>query len=173
MSERLAALEARVAVLEAGRGPASRPASRPASGPAHGPALDPDTFWALEGLHARVPAPGAVLIVGDVELPGGHAARWQEGAATDDLLDADWERAADLLAALAHPVRLQLVRHVLRGVESARELTEIEGMGTSGQVYHHLRQLVAAGWLRNRGARYEVPPERVVPLLTTILGGRR
>jgi Helix-turn-helix domain len=160
--ERLAALEARVAALEARRDTAPAP-----------PALDPDTFWALEGLHARVPAPGAVLVVGDVELPGGQTARWQEGATTEDLLDADWERAADVLAALGHPVRLQLVRHVLRGVDSARELAEIEGMGTSGQVYHHLRQLVAAGWLRNRGARYEVPPERVVPLLTTILGGRR
>ena len=160
--ERLAALEARVAALEA------RGETPPAP-----PALDPDTFWALEGLHARVPAPGAVLIVGDVELPGGRVARWQEAATTDDLLHADWERVADVLAALGHPVRLQLVRHVLRGVESARELAEIEGMGTSGQVYHHLRQLVAAGWLRNRGARYEVPPERVVPLLTTILGGRR
>jgi Helix-turn-helix domain len=161
--ERLAALEARVAALEGGA-----PAPTQTQAP-----LDPDAFWALEGLHARVPAPGAVLLVGDVTLPGGQVARWQEGAATDDLLDTDWERAADVLAALGHPVRLQLLRHVLRGVDSARELAEIEGMGTSGQVYHHLRQLVAAGWLRSRGARYEVPPERVVPLLTTILGGRR
>ena len=162
-AQQLAALEARVSALEAGLPRAATSTS----------AVDADAFWALEGLHARVPAPGAVLIVGDVALPGGEVARWQEGAGTSELLDDDWERTADVLAALGHAVRLQLLRHVLRGVGSARELAGLEGMGTSGQVYHHLRQLVAAGWLRNRGARYEVPPERVVPLLTTILGGRR
>lgn len=52
-------------------------------------------------------------------------------------------------------------------------LGEIEGTGTSGQVYHHLRQLVATGWLRARGARYEVPAERVVPLLAIVVGARR
>jgi hypothetical protein len=113
------------------------------------------------------------MIVGDVVLPGGAAARWQEGAATDDLLDDEWDRMAEALAALGHPVRLQLLRHVLRGWTTARELADVEGMGTSGQVYHHLRHLVAAGWLRNRGTHYEVPPERVVPLLTTMIGGRR
>lgn len=43
-----------------------------------------DTFWALEGLHARVPEPGAVMIVGDVTLAAGRA-RWQEGVVTRDL----------------------------------------------------------------------------------------
>jgi len=157
-----------VAELEAG----SRPAAA-AVGPAEPSAVDPDTFWALEGLRQRVPSPGAVLIVGDVELPDGSVARWQEGAATADLLDDEWDRRAEALAALGHPVRLQLLRHVLRGSTTARELAEVEGMGTSGQVYHHLRLLVSAGWLRNRGTHYEVPPERVVPLLTTMIGGRR
>ncbi|HEY9555689.1 MAG TPA: helix-turn-helix domain-containing protein [Acidimicrobiales bacterium] len=160
--DRLTELEARVAALE-GRSPAA---------PVE-PVVDPEVFWALAGLRERVPAPGGVMIVGDVELPGGSVAQWQEGALTADLLDDEWERTADALAALGHPVRLQLLRHVLRGLATARELAEVEGMGTSGQVYHHLRQLVAAGWLRNRGSRYEVPPERVVPLLATMIGGRR
>jgi len=39
-------------------------------------------------------------------------------------------------------------------------------LGTSGQVHHHVRQLVAAGWLRPTArGRYEVPVDRVVPLL--------
>ena len=163
--DRFLALECRVAALEAG---IASPATVQRDA-----AADADTFWALEGLHERVPAPGAVMIVGDVVTPGGKVARWQEGAPTQELLDDEWDRVADVLAALGHPVRLQLLRHVLRGVDSVRELTEIEGIGTSGQVYHHLRQLTAAGWLRNRGTKYEVPPEAVVPLLTTVLGGRR
>ncbi len=164
-TEEIEALKARVAALEEGQGPGTTNASSPA--------VDAGAFWALEGLRARVPAPGAVMIVGDVVLPGERTAQWQQGHGTDDLLDDEWEHAAEVLAALGHPTRLALLRHVLRGVDSARSLGELEGMGTSGQVYHHLRQLVSAGWLRNRGARYDVPPERVVPLLATIVGARR
>ncbi|MEV4420004.1 helix-turn-helix domain-containing protein [Patulibacter sp. NPDC049589] len=114
------------------------------------------------------------MLVGAVDLPDGRVARWQEGRTTDALLSDDWEDVADVLAALAHPVRLRLLRTLADGARTARELTELDGMGTSGQVYHHLRQLVAAGWLSSRsGGRFEIPPERVVPLLTTVLGGRR
>lgn len=136
---------------------------------------DADAFWALAGLSQRVGASsGAVMIVGTIELPAGPRAQWQEGAAADDLLDDPWERAADTLAALGHPVRLRIVQEVLRGHTTARELAGLEDIGTTGQVYHHLRQLVAAGWLRARqGGRHEVPPERLVPLLATIVGARR
>lgn len=169
LSDRVEELEERVAAIEA-RAP-SVPVG--ASETVRGPDIDPDAFWALAGLRSRIGKPGAVVIVGDVVLPGGEEAQWQEGVGIAELLDDEWDRAADLLDALAHPVRLHLVRQVLRGASTARELGEGEGMRTSGQVYHHLRQLVAAGWLRNRGSRYEVPPERVVPLLTTVLGARR
>ena len=87
--------------------------------------------------------------------------------ATDPLLEADPTAAVDALSALAHPVRLQLVHKVLHGRRTVPELSE--GLGTTGQLYHHLRQLVAAGWLATSGrGRYEVPPTRVVPLLTLL-----
>jgi DNA-binding transcriptional ArsR family regulator len=161
-TDRLAALEERVAALEEIlRTPSS-------------PVPDPDTFWALEGLIARVSDPGAVMITGQVALPDGRAAQWQEAAGTEALLDGDWSQHVTALAALAHPARIRLLQQVLRGPATASELQQIDGMGTSGQVYHHLRQLVAAGWLHTAGAgRYEVPVARVIPLLTTILGARR
>lgn len=171
---RMTALEARVAALEsrlAVRLGSAADTDPPASTP--DPAVDPDVFWALLGLEARAPDPGAVMIVGSVATPAGQVARWQLGAGTQDLLDDAWDGVADRLAALGHPVRLRLLQQVLHGTSTARELTEVEGIGTSGQVYHHLRQLTAAGWLRNRGSHYEVPIEALVPLLTTILGGRR
>ncbi|PWJ53033.1 hypothetical protein SAMN06264364_11550 [Quadrisphaera granulorum] len=72
---------------------------------------------------------------------------------------------------LGSPVRLLLVR-VLRsatGSATAAELADDEALGTSGQVYHHVRQLVAAGWLRTAArGRYAVPAERVVPLLVAL-----
>jgi DNA-binding transcriptional ArsR family regulator len=162
-TDRLDELERRVAELE-----------KQAVRPKPAVASDPDLFWALEGLLERVDAPGAAMITGHVTLPDGRAARWQESAGTADLLDDDWSQHVAALAALAHPARIRLLRHVLGGACTAQDLTRIDGMGTSGQVYHHLRQLVAAGWLHTiGGGRYEVPVARIVPLLTTIMGARR
>jgi hypothetical protein len=51
-----------------------------------------------------------------------------------------------------------------------QDLTGLDGVGTSGQVYHHLRLLTAAGWVRAQGGgRYEVPVARTVPLLGALL----
>lgn len=174
-------LERRLSRLEELVGAGPEVAAAASAGPrqARRRSGDTDTFWALDGLVARLPADvehpsGAVMLVGTVTLADGQQAQWQEGAATEDLLDDHWERAADALQALGHPVRLRLIQEVLRGHTTARELADLEDLGTTGQVYHHLRQLVAAGWLRARaGGRHEVPTERLIPLLTTILGARR
>ena len=161
LSDRVAVLEDRVSSLE------GSPVSE---------AGGPDTFWVLEGLRARHPAPGAVVLAGSVRLPDDRVLEWQEGVDTDAILAQDWREGADLLAALGHPVRLALVQRFLAGAGTVSEATATdgEGFGTSGQVYHHLRQLVAAGWLRSTGSsRYEVPPQRVVPLMAIVLGAHR
>ena len=109
-----------------------------------------------------------------MRLPGGEHVEWQQAAPTDDLLATDWDVAADTLAALGHPVRLRLLREVLRGSRTTAELGEVEGLGTTGQLHHHLRLLVAAGWLRSASrGRYDVPVARVVPLLAVLMGGLR
>jgi DNA-binding transcriptional ArsR family regulator len=156
LEPRVADLEARVARLEeASAGP---PADT----------HDESTFWALEGLKARVPDPGGVLFTGAATLEDGRRAEWQEAFATQAVLDSFGDQAA-ALSALAHPVRLLILREMLRGERSAADLGAHERLGTSGQTYHHMRQLVAAGWLRSTGrGRYAVPVERVIPLLTAI-----
>lgn len=167
----MADIERRVSALEQGSTARARARARDASEGAGG---DPDVFWALEGLRSRTSDPGAVLITGAVMLPDGRRAQWQEAGELSTLLTEDWADAADVLAALGHPVRLRLLHRVLSGVGTVQELMQTEGVGTSGQVYHHLRQLLAAGWLRSSGGgRYEVPVGRAVPLLTTVLGARR
>ena len=166
LADRLAAIEERLAALETSPSPAS-------TGPAG------DTFWVLEGLRERHPDPGAVVLAGSVRLPDDRTLEWQEGRGTSDVLGQDWREAADLLAALGHPVRLALVQRFLAGATTVTEATAPaddadDGFGTTGQVYHHLRQLVAAGWLRSTGSgRYEVPPHRVVPLMSIVLGAHR
>lgn len=162
----LAALEARVADLEE------------AGAPVRAGSPDPDAFWALAGLRERVAADsesaeGAVMLVGSVALPDGTA-EWQQGASAGGLLETDWSEMAAALAALAHPVRLELVRRILNGTHATAELASLEGLGTTGQLHHHLRQLVSAGWVRQSGrGSYEVPAARVVPVLVVVLAAQR
>lgn len=170
VEERLAELEQRVARLE---GEAS---ARPA-GTAKG--AWQDTFWALEGLRDRAPAErgGVVLYTGFVDLPTGEHYEWQQAHPVDEVMDRDlgqdWSAAATSLAALGHPVRLLLLHAILHGTRTAAELAELDGVGTTGQIYHHLRQLTAAGWLRTTArGQYAVPPERVVPLIAVLAASR-
>jgi hypothetical protein len=135
---------------------------------------DTGMFWALDGLRARTEDPGAVLFTGIVRLPGGERYEWQQAHPVDQQLADDWSQAAAVLTALAHPVRLLLLHEILLGARTTAELSDHERLGTTGQLYHHLRQLVSAGWLRStlRG-QYAVPPERIVPLLTVLAAARR
>ena len=78
-----------------------------------------------------------------------------------------------MFAALGHTLRLRLLREILGGRRTATELAGLDEVGTSGQIYHHLRQLTAAGWLRQAGrGRYEIPAGRVVPLLVALATAR-
>ncbi|MEU6702493.1 ArsR/SmtB family transcription factor [Streptomyces wuyuanensis] len=163
LEERVAELERRMAALE-------RPERRAPV------AAEPD-FWALEGLRGRLARAeaetGGVLFTGAVRLPTGERYEWQIGALTEELLDGDWSDLADSFAALGNPVRLRLLREIVGGRRTAAELAELEGLGTTGQIYHHLRQLTAAGWLHTAGrGRYEVPGARVVPLLVALAAAR-
>lgn len=165
LEERVAELERRMAALER--------ADRPA------PEVTDETFWALEGLKAQLAeagAPGkdgAVLFTGSVRLPTEERYEWQFGALTERLLDEDWTETADSFAALGHPVRLRLLREILGGRRTAADLAELAEIGTTGQIYHHLRQLTGAGWLHTSGrGRYEVPGTRVVPLLVVLTAAR-
>ena len=43
------------------------------------------------------------------------------------------------------------------------------GAGTAGQIYHHVNQLSAHGWLAAHArSRYRVPAARVIPLLAIL-----
>ena len=86
------------------------------------------------------------------------------------VLELDWTAWAGPLAALGNPVRLTLLQQILRGTSTVSALSEVQGLGTSGQIYHHLRQLTAEGWLHSpsRGV-FAVPPNRVVALLAILV----
>ncbi|GIE90843.1 ArsR/SmtB family transcription factor [Actinoplanes regularis] len=166
LNERLSVLERTVADLVE---QASKPAAPGLPSAAHA-----EVFWALEGLRSRVAeTSGAVLYTGVVDLPTGEHYDWQFALHLDEILATDWTEAAPVFNALGHPVRLRLLQKILSGTRGAAELAEDTELGTTGQVYHHLRQLVAAGWLRvpSRG-QYAVPGDCVVPLLAILTATR-
>lgn len=144
---------------------------------------DDDTFWALRGLEDRTAAleHGSVLFAGSVTVAAGPV-QWQYARTTDDLLaiadqhatdeQASTERlarATSRLAAISSPVRLRLLLAVTNGTTTLAQLGDLDGIGTTGQVYHHVRVLTAAGWLQSSGrGRVAVPATRIVPLLTAL-----
>jgi hypothetical protein len=66
-------------------------------------------------------------------------------------------------------VRLELVRRLLGGARTAQELAEIPEVGTTGQLYHHLRELQSAGLVTQRRRNdYAVPVDRVIPCLVLV-----
>lgn len=141
--------------------------------------LDGDALWALTSLQSRLAdhpttADGAVMLVGSLTLPTGDPVAWQQGAGTTGQLETDWSDHAATFAALGHPVRIELLRSILSGVHATADLAETGQLGTTGQLHHHLRQLVAAGWVRQSGrGTYEVPAARIVPLMACVLGAQR
>jgi len=163
MVSELAELQERVRRIEARLGQPAPDAQPP------GPSADGNPWWLLQELEHRG-LDGAVTYAGRLTEPGGGPVRWQITESTERLLDTDWSASAAAIAALGHPSRLQIVQLVARGqARTAAELAGTEGLGTTGQIYHHLRQLVGAGWLRptSRG-QHQVPPERLVPLLVLL-----
>lgn len=138
--ERLAALEARVAALEA---------AAPSSS---AEVVDDSGVVSYEG---------AVRLHGEVS--------WRIDYSPSAALGLPAAPTAEVLAALGHPVRLALVRRLLTGPASAAELQDAAELSSTGQVYHHLRALTAARVVEQDGRSFRVPATGVVPVLTMLL----
>lgn len=127
-------------------------------------------LWLVDNLHERVPG-GAVAFGGTVAVGEGEVV-WQWGSDAETLRGQDWTSAAGVLDALAHPVRLRLLQRVLNGTVTTADLADDDALGTTGQLHHHLRALVAAGWLQSVGrGTWTIPAPRVVPLLVVVSAG--
>lgn len=174
---RVAALERRLAALESGEAPGPTAA---ADATVRSPSAPDTALWALEGLKERLgedlAEDGGVLFAGAVRLPTDERYEWQHSVAASALVEQDdreWTASAEALSALGHPVRIRLLAEIMGGRRTAAALTALDSLGTTGQVYHHLRQLTSGGWLHTVGrGHYEVPPGRVIPLLVVLAATR-
>ncbi|WP_181275161.1 ArsR/SmtB family transcription factor [Brevibacterium oceani] len=165
VADRLAELERRVAELEAdATGTADTTGSTALPG-------DADTFWALHGLVNHLGE--GVTYAGHTTPPCAESpVSWQMGMSSEGLHGIDFAEAAGPLAALGHPVRLQLLQSIYEGTTTVAELGKDERFGTTGQIYHHVHALASAGWLENaRRGHWRVPAQRIIPLLTLVLIG--
>lgn len=73
-----------------------------------------------------------------------------------------FQLAANDISALGHPIRLQICQLTANEPVSVKDLVDRLGMGTTGQVYHHLRTLLDFEWVENAGrSTYRLNPARV------------
>lgn len=159
----IASLSARIERLE----------SAPASQQPAASNLDAEKYWVLHRLQQGEESrerKGEIVYAGVATLPTGEQYLWQRHGSVAALLKSEWSGFDAVIAALGHPVRLRLLKLILGGKSSKAELEAAAEVGTSGQLYHHLKILQDAGWVRSleRG-QYGVPGERVVPLLAILL----
>lgn len=168
LDARLEALTERVAALEA----LSRPVDEPTA-PTVGPGELDSAL--LERLQQRSgPAfegptsSGSVVYAGAATVAGGTYL-WQMERPVPGLLAIDDDLIAHTLAAISSPTRVRLLKAVLQGARDTSALQTALGGVSPGQLYHHLKELTAAGLVVQRGrGRYEVAPQTVVPVLAVL-----
>ncbi len=115
----------------------------------------------------KTPA-GTVTYAGVTQL-GEESLAWQMFHSVPDLLALDEATLARQLAAIASPVRLRILRELGAGALRTQELEARLDEPSAGQLYHHLRELLATGLVaQTRRGVYELPSRVAIPLLTLI-----
>ena len=122
------------------------------------------------------PAEGGQVAYLGVFATGGLQVSWQrDGVPTDNLLSLIESRMAHkVLACVGNSDRLNLLLALLRQPMTVAELVEKLGCNTTGQVYHHLKPLIAADLvIPARGeakGTYTVQPHRVQGIIMLLAG---
>jgi DNA gyrase subunit B len=94
--------------------------------------------------------------------------RWEpQEKRVDKLLSLDGDKVSKILSALGHKQRIDILRAVLQEPLTGAELVDRLNMGTTGQLYHHIKALQGADLLTQdeRGGRYTFPSNRALPFL--------
>lgn len=100
---------------------------------------------------------------------GDSTVAWNVTRRWPDLTTSPFEGPARVLATLAHPNRLRIVAELVGGETTTAELVARLGFATTGQLFHHLKELLAVGIVHQprRGA-YALRAQHVVALLAVI-----
>lgn len=109
-----------------------------------------------------------VTYAGDGQFgPGKMAIRQRK--TLREVLSVSPESIAPVFGGLASPARIALLYALIDGPRTSQELREVLDAGSVGQLYHHLRELLAAG-LVVQPARsvYQIPPNKIVAVCVAV-----
>ncbi|GAA2799218.1 ArsR/SmtB family transcription factor [Saccharopolyspora taberi] len=95
---------------------------------------------------------------------------WTIHADPARVMELDDGPRTDVLAALGHPARAAVVRLLAgEGAQNAAALQAAAGLGSTGQLYHHLKSLTACGLVeQDKRGSYRLRPQAVVPALVLL-----
>lgn len=106
---------------------------------------------------------------------GGRQSNWiRNSVPTDELLTLiESGIAGKVLACIGNANRLAMLLEILRGPKTVASLVEKCGFGSTGQVYHHLKPLLAADIVvedaKQKGV-YVIQPHKVQGLIMLLTG---
>ncbi len=145
------------------------------------PGMHPDphvmaVLDSLENKAGRLGLTGAITYLG-VYTSGGRQSTWvRREVNTDDLLRLIEDRSAErVLACIGNNDRLNLLLALLRRPMTVAQLVEECGYNSTGQVYHHLKPLIAANLVAedengDGKGRYIVVSHRVQGIIMLLAG---
>ena len=113
---------------------------------------------------------GTLSYAGAIQLTG-RPFQFQQRLPVQTLFEAAPEQLAQIFAALSSPHRVIILRTLCERACTAQQLQEVLEMGSAGQLYHHLKELVAAGLItqRERSSAYTIEPAKVIPICTALM----
>lgn len=106
---------------------------------------------------------------------GGQQSNWiRNSVCTDDLLSLlESGIASKVLACIGNPNRLSMLLEILRGPKTVASLVEKCGFGSTGQVYHHLKPLLAADIVAENEYQkgvYVIRPHKIQGIIMLLAG---
>ena len=164
LADAVADLAVRVAALEAGRTTAAPIANKDLS-------IVRSLVSELAAFDEGAVESGTVLYAGAGTAAAGVVA-WQMDRSWTELTELEPGPIARLLAALGNAQRVQLVQALIHAPATTAELSGRLDEPSTGQLFHHLKELLAAGvvYQPHRGT-YAIRQQHIVPLLTVISCG--
>lgn len=115
---------------------------------------------------------GCITYLG-VFASGGRQSIWiSNGQDTDDLLSLiDSGNAMRVLSCIGSPERMRMILELLKKPLSVAELVTALDFGSTGQVYHHLKPLIAADIVtEEEKGKYAIVPHRVQGIIMLLAG---
>ena len=169
VSRRLAALEQAAGPFPgAGFGPGLPPGPGPGYGPGE-PAPPSGHRPGGRGEQGTEEGGGATVGYWGSGQFGPRRAAIRQQMTLSGVFAAEPDGVTRVFAALASPARIVLLRTLVDGPRTSQQLREVLDAPSVGQLYHHLRELLAAGLVvQPSRSVYEIPPGKVVAVCVAI-----